>query len=77
MELSWSALSRIRTDMRENADQNNSEYEHFLRSALAAVFSLAHYDNLLQKATDITKKWDSYFISKCNKSLLESASGFF
>ena len=44
-ELFWSTFSRIRTEygeilhispclvwMRENADQNNSEYEHFLRS---------------------------------------------
>ena len=45
-ELFWSAFSRIRTEygeiprispysvrMRENADQNNPEYGHFLRSA--------------------------------------------
>ena len=39
-ELFWSVLSRIRTEygalysvrMRENTDQNNSEYGHFLRS---------------------------------------------
>ena len=44
-ELFWSAFSRIRTEygeihrispyfvqMRENADQNNSEYGHFSRS---------------------------------------------
>ena len=44
-ELFWSAISRIRTEygeiqsispysvrIRENTDQNNSEYEHFLRS---------------------------------------------
>ena len=44
-ELFWSAFSRIRTEyreilgisphsvqMRENGDQNNSEYGHFLRS---------------------------------------------
>ena len=43
--LFWSSFSRIRTEygeilcistnsvrMRENTDQNNSEYEHFLRS---------------------------------------------
>ena len=39
-ELFWSAFSRIRTEygeilysarMRENADENNSEYRHFLR----------------------------------------------
>ena len=45
LELFWFAFSRIRTEygethrispesvrMRENADQNNLEYEHFLRS---------------------------------------------
>ena len=44
-ELFWSVFSRIRTEygeilrispysvqMRENTDQNNSEYEHFLRN---------------------------------------------
>ena len=40
-ELFWSVFSRIRTEyrispysarMRENTDQNNSEYRHFLRS---------------------------------------------
>ena len=49
-ELFWSAFSSIRTEyrdirnispysaqMRENADQNNSEYQHVLRSA--AYFS--------------------------------------
>ena len=47
LKLFWSALSRIRTEygesrsippcsigMRENADQNNSEYGHFLRSVI-------------------------------------------
>ena len=36
-ELFWSAFSRIRTEYGEirsiQADQNNSEYKHFLRSA--------------------------------------------
>ena len=54
-ELFWSAFSCIRTEygeifrispyfvrMWENADQNNSEYEHFLRSAYfnKNIFSL-------------------------------------
>ena len=50
-ELFWSAFSRIRTQygetrsispysvgMRENTDQNNSEYRHFLGSGQGAVF---------------------------------------
>ena len=52
-ELLWSAFSRIRTEcgeilrispysvrMRENADQNNSEYGHFLRSESACNISV-------------------------------------
>ena len=50
-ELFWSVFSRIRTEygeilrispylvrMRENTDQNDSEYEHFLRSDLMQGF---------------------------------------
>ena len=48
-ELFWSAFSRIQAEygeiripphsvrMRENADQNNSEYGHFLRSACVGI----------------------------------------
>ena len=49
-ELCWSVLSHIRTDygeklrispysvrMRENADQNNFKYGHFLRSVVVPV----------------------------------------
>ena len=52
LELPWSSFSRIRTEyreirsissysvrMRENADQNNSEYWHFVRSASPWVFA--------------------------------------
>ena len=58
LELFWSAFSRIRTEygeillispysvrMRENADQNNSEYKHFLRS-VAHLLNLSNYDLL-------------------------------
>ena len=51
-ELFWSEFSRIRTEyeeilrisqysvqMRENTDQNNSEYGHFLRSEIYVYFS--------------------------------------
>ena len=46
-ELFWSVFSRIRTEygeilrMRENTDQNNSEYGHFLRSDSVKSFILA------------------------------------
>ena len=35
------------------------------------------YDTLLQNATDIVTKCDSYFITKCDKNLLQNWSGFF
>ena len=45
-ELFWSTFSRISpysVRTRENADQNNSEYGHFLRSALACHFEYFHF----------------------------------
>ena len=38
---------------------------------------LIQYDTLLPKARDIITKCDGYFITKCNRSLLQNASGFF
>ena len=35
------------------------------------------YDSLLQNATDIIIKCDSYFIKNCDRSLLQNASGSF
>ena len=40
------------------------------------VSYLIHYDSLLQYATDIITKCDSYFITKCHRNLLQNASGF-
>ena len=40
------------------------------------VSYFTHYDSLLQNATGIITKSDSYFITKCGKSLLQNASGF-
>ena len=40
------------------------------------VSYLIHYNSLLQNATDIITKCVSYFITKCDRSLLQNASGF-
>ena len=40
------------------------------------VSYLTHYDNLLENVTDIIKKCDSYFITKCHRSLFENTLGF-
>ena len=37
---------------------------------------LIRYDSLLQNPTDIITRCDSYFITKCDRSLLRNASGF-
>ena len=37
---------------------------------------MIHCDTLLQNATGIITKCDSYFITKCNRSLLQNVSGF-
>ena len=42
---------------------------------MVLVSYLVHYDTLLQNATDIIIKCDSYFITKCDKSLLKHKSG--
>ena len=36
-----------------------------------------HYDTLLQNATCVITKCDSYFITKPDRSLLQNVSGFF
>ena len=36
---------------------------------------LINYDTLLQNATDIITKSDSYFITKCERSLLQNVPG--
>ena len=44
-----------------------------MRMVLEKVFAvsfLVHYDNLLQNATEIIAKYDSYFITKCGEGLL-------
>ena len=40
------------------------------------VSYLVHVNSLLQNATDIIAKWDRYFITKCDKSLLQNALVF-
>ena len=40
------------------------------------VSYLVHFNSLLQNATDIIVKWDRYFITKCDKSLLQNALVF-
>ena len=37
---------------------------------------MIRYDSLLQNATDLITKCDSYFITKCERSLLQNPSGF-
>ena len=42
----------------------------------ATVPDLICYESLLQNATDVFTKCDSYFITKRDRSLLQNASGF-
>ena len=43
---------------------------------MASILYVVHEDNLLQSSTDIIIKYESYFITKCGKNLLENALGF-
>ena len=52
-----------------------------IRSLILGVNSvtvsyLIRYDSLLQNAIDIITKCDSYFDTKCDRSLFQNASGF-
>ena len=40
---------------------------------MLTVSYLVNYDTLLQKATGIITKCDNYFITKCDKGLLQNA----
>ena len=40
------------------------------------VSYLVHYDTLLQNVTDVITRYDGYFITKCDKSLLQTGSAF-
>ena len=44
------------------------------QSVSLIVSNLVHHDTLLQNATDINKKCNSYFITKCDKGLFKNAS---
>ena len=37
---------------------------------------MIYYDTLLQNAKNIITKWDSYFITKRSRRLLQDASGY-
>ena len=43
---------------------------------MVTVSYLAHYDTLFLNVTDIITKCDSNFNKKCDKRLLQNASGF-
>ena len=47
----------------------------FIVDSVTASY-LIRYESLLQNAPDIITKRDSYFIIKCDISLLQNASGF-
>ena len=49
---------------------------YFWESTVVSCHNLVHYDTLLQNVTYIITKYDSYFIVKCDKSLLQNAPGF-
>ena len=57
-------------------------YSTSIRNLILGVSSvtvsyLIRYDSLLKNGIDIITKCDTYFITKCDRSLLQNASGFF
>ena len=51
----------------------SAHYEH---DTTHEVSYLIRYDILLQNATDIITKCDSYFVTKCDRSLSQNAIGY-
>ena len=49
----------------------------FWELLVAVATYLVHYNTLLQNGTDAITKCVSYFITKCDKCLLQNVSGFF
>ena len=47
---------------------------YFRHSTVLMVLCLVHHDTLLQNTTDAIIKCDGYFITKCDKYLLQNAS---
>ena len=53
------------------------DVQHSMSMVLDTRFRIfIHYDSLLQNATNIITICDSYFIRKCDRILLQNASGF-
>ena len=48
----------------------------FQKIIAVAVSHLVCHDILLQNAIDLITKYDSYFLVKCGKSLLQNVSAF-
>ena len=46
----------------------------FWKSIVVVVSYLVHYDTLLQNATDIITKYDSFFITKCGSFIIKCDS---
>ena len=65
----------------KDEELKNIEYKMGIRYLIFSVNSVTvsyftRYDSLLQNAADVVTKFDSYFITKCYRSLLQNASGF-
>ena len=48
--------------MRKNAEQNNSEYGHFLRSVIIAFYNLRTYEIVVTKKRRRTRRKEVRFI---------------
>ena len=69
----WERISCTTSLEQRRVKEHSALHEHGTRHK---VSYLIHYDSLLQNATDIITKCDSYFVTKCDRSLLQNASYF-
>ena len=76
-------VKKIHPSLLLSKDEGIKDIEHsmsienlILGVYVVTVSYLIHYESLLQNATDIITRCDSYLIPKCDRSLLQNVSSF-
>ena len=77
----WQKYTRPSLPLSKDEGMNDIGHSMNIRNLILGVNSVTvsyfiRYESLLQNMKDIITKCNSYFITKCKRSLLQNASGF-
>ena len=77
----WQKYTRPSLPLFKDEGMKDIGHSMNIRNLILGVNSVTasnfiRYESLLQNTTDIITKYNSYFITKCKRSLLQNASGF-